>query len=112
MFTPSAPSGYGGDQRAAVGHAGRCHEGDLELIRGARQQDEFRHVVFAGVAAAFEAVDAGGVAADRRVLQRAAHRCALVDHLDAGLLQHRQPFLRVIAGRLDRLDAAVDDGRM
>jgi hypothetical protein len=43
-------------------------------------------------------------------LQRVAHRGALVDDLDAGLVQRRQPLLRVVAGGLHRLDAAVDDG--
>jgi hypothetical protein len=85
MFMPSAPSDRAADQRAAVGHAARGDERDLELLGRARQQDEVGHVVLAGMAAAFEAVDADGVAADRFGLQRMAHRGAFVDHLDARL---------------------------
>ncbi len=38
------------------------------------------------------------------------HRRALVDHLDAGLLERGQVGLRVAPGGLDDLDAGVDDG--
>jgi hypothetical protein len=96
-------------QRAAVGHAARGDEGNLQLLGRARQQDEVGHIVLARVAAALEAVDADRVAADRLGLERVAHRGALVDHLDAGLVQHRHPLLRVVAGGLHGLHAAVDD---
>ena len=59
--------------------------------------------------AALETVYADGVAADGLGLQRMAHRRALVDNLDPGLFQGRHPALRVVAGRLDHLHAAVDD---
>ncbi len=97
------------DQRSAVRHAAGCDERDLQLLGCARQQDEVRHVVLAGMTAALEAVDADGVAADRLCLQRVAHRRALVDHLDAGGVQVRHHLLGVAAGRLDDLDAALDD---
>jgi hypothetical protein len=61
------------------------------------------------MAAAFEAVDAHGVAADRFGLQRVAHRGAFVDDLDAGFLERGKPLLRIVSRRLDDLDAAVDD---
>src|SRR4029453_9759731 len=66
--------------------------------------------VLARVAAAFEAVDADGVAADRFSLQRMPHRGAFVDDPDAGLLECRQPLLGIVARRLDDLDAALEDG--
>ena len=65
-------------QRAAIGHAARGQEGHGQpsaVARGSRM--EVRHVVFAGMAAAFEAVDADRVATDQsRLLQRVAHRGA------------------------------------
>jgi hypothetical protein len=38
--------------------------GNLQLLGGARQQDHVGHVVFAGMTAAFESIDAYGVATD------------------------------------------------
>ena len=98
-----------GNQTARIGHAARGHERDLQLIRGARQQDHVRDVVLAGMTAAFETVDADGVAADRLGLERVTHRGAFVDHLDAGGLQRRHVLFGAAAGGFDRLDAAFPD---
>ena len=106
---PVRPERERGDERPAVGHASRGDEGDRQLLRRPRQQDEVRHIVFARVAAALEAVDADRIAADRFRLQRMANRRALVDDLDSRLLQHGQPPLRIVARGLDDLHAAVDD---
>ena len=97
-------------QAAPVGHAARGDKRNLQLFGRARQQDEVGHVVFAGVAAALKAVHAHRIAANGFGLERMAHRRAFVNHLDAGLMQRRQPFLRVVAGRLHHLHATVDDG--
>jgi hypothetical protein len=72
MFMPEAPSA-----RA---------EGDLQFFGGARQQDHVGHVVFAGMSAAFKAVDADGVATDLFRFQRVPNGGAFVDDLDAGRL--------------------------
>jgi hypothetical protein len=97
------------DERAAVGHTARGDERDIELLRGARQQDEVRDIVLAGMTAALEAIHADGVAADLLGLERVPHRCALVNDLDAMLLERGQILLGIVAGRLDDLHAAFDD---
>ena len=102
--------GQRGDQAARIGHAAGRDKGDLQLVRRARQQDHVGDVVFARMAAAFEAVDRHRIAADRLGLQGMAHRRALVDHLDAGFLELRQVCLRVAAGGFDEAHASVDDG--
>ena len=61
------------------------------------------------MAAAFETIDTDGITADGLRLQRVADRGAFVDDLNPGFLEHRQPFLRVIAGCFDNLHAAIDD---
>ena len=53
------------DELLAIGHPARGDEGNLQFLGGARQQDQVRHIVFAGVAAAFEAIDRHGIATDR-----------------------------------------------
>ncbi|MNT10746.1 hypothetical protein D3C72_1455910 [compost metagenome] len=98
-------------EAAAIGHAARGDERDLQFFCRARQQDHVGHVVLAGVAAALEAVDAHGVAADALGLERVAHRGALVDHLDARGLQRRHVGLGAAARGFHGLDAAFDDGR-
>ena len=51
-----------GDERPSIRHATRGNERNPQLFGGARQQDEIRHVVFARMATALEAVDAHSVA--------------------------------------------------
>ena len=106
---PSAPNGERRHEASPVGHATGCNEGDLQFFAGAGQEDEVRHVVFTGVAAAFEAVDGNGIAADALGLERVANGRALVDDLDARLLEHRHPLRGIVARRLHDLDAALDD---
>src|SRR6185312_12703313 len=76
-----------GHETTRIRHAAGRHEGNLEFVRCARQQDHVRHVVFAGMAAALEAVDAHRIAANLLGLQGVTDRSAFVDHLDAGGLQ-------------------------
>ena len=97
------------DQAARIRHAAGGHERNLQFLCRARQQDHVRDVVLAGMAAAFETVDADGVAADLLGLQRMPHRGAFVDHLDAGRLQRRHVLLGAAAGGLHGLDAAFPD---
>ena len=98
-----------GDKAAPVGHAAAGDEGNVQLVRRAREQDEVRHIILARMAAAFETVDAHRIAADLLRLEAVAHRGALVDHLDPGVLQRRQQIDRVAPRRLDHLHPAVDD---
>ena len=59
---------------------------------------------------AFEAVHRDRIDADLLGRHAMAHRGALVDHLDAGVLELGQEGLGVVAGGLDDLDARIDDG--
>jgi len=62
MFMPAAPHREAPPTRLrASAHAARGHKWNLQFLRRARQQDHVRHVVFAGMSAAFEAIDADGV---------------------------------------------------
>ena len=99
-----------GDEAACIRHAAGGHERYLQFVRRTRQQDHVRDVVLAGMAAAFEAVDADRVAADLLGFQRMPHRGAFVDHLDAGGLQRGHVLLRAAARGLDDPDAAFLDG--
>ncbi len=85
-------------------------KGIFRVLCGARQQDHIGNVVFAGMPAAFKAIDAHRIATNRFSLQRVAHRSAFVDDLNAGFLERRQLLLRIIARGLDDLHAAIDDG--
>src|SRR3546814_5533406 len=76
------------DQRTRIGHAPRGNEGNFELVGGAWQQDHVRHVIFARMAAAFEAVDAHRVAPDRLGFQCMTHRGAFMDDLDSRSEEH------------------------
>ena len=98
------------DQAARVRHAAGGNERYFQFLGRARQQDHVGHVVFAGMAAAFEAVDADGVAADLLGLQRVPNRSAFVDHLDASRLQGRHVLLGATPCGFDDLDAAFPDG--
>ena len=97
------------DKAPRVGHAARRHERNLQFVRRTGQQDHVRDVVLAGMAAAFEAIDADSVAADLLGLERVPHRGAFVDHLDASGFQRRHILLGAAAGGLHRLDAAFLD---
>jgi len=62
MFMPSAPSDSAAtSERPSAMPPDATNDG--QLVGGARQQDEVRDVILAGVAAALEAVDADRVAA-------------------------------------------------
>ena len=98
-----------GHQATRIGHAARCHEWNLQLFCRARQQNHVGHVVFTGMATAFKAVDAHGVAADLLGLERVPHGCALVDHLDAGRLQRGHELFGTAPGGLDDFDLAFSD---
>ena len=98
-----------GDEAARIGHAARRNEWNFQLLRGARQQNHVGHVVFAGVAAALEAIDADGVAADLLGFQRMPNRGAFVDHLDAGCLQGRHILLRAASRGFNDPDSAFPD---
>ena len=98
------------DETAPVGHPAGSDERNLQRLGRQRQQDEVRHVVFARMTSALEAVDAHGVTADLFGLERVPHRRALVNDLDAVLLQHRQVLLGTAARGLDDAHAAFDDG--
>ena len=101
--------GQGRHETAAIRHAAGGDKRDLELVGRARQQNEIGNVIFAGVAAALEAVDAHGVAADGLGFQGMTHRRAFVDHLDARRLERCQVRFGIAARRLDNPDTAFDD---
>ena len=99
-----------GDEATRIGHAARRNEWNLQLLRGARQQDHVGHVVFAGVPAALKTIDADRVATDLLGLERVANRGAFVNHLDACGLQRRHVLFRAAPRGLNDLDAALPDG--
>jgi hypothetical protein len=99
-----------GDEAARIGHAAGGNERYLQLLRGARQQNHVGHVVFAGVAATLEAVDADRIATDLLGLERMPNGGTFVDHLDAGRLQHRHVLFRAASRGFDDLDSAFPDG--
>ena len=96
-------------QASPVGHTAGCDERDLQLVGRPRKQNEVRNVVFSRVPAALEAVDTESIDPESFRLQGVPDRGAFVDHLDAGLLEGWQPFLRVVAGRFDDLDPTVQN---
>ena len=102
--------GQSRDKAAAIRHAARGDKRDLQFIGSAGEQDHVRNIVFPRMPTALEAVHRDGVTADLLGLDRMAHGCAFVDDLDTVLFQHRHPLLRVIAGCLDDLHTALDDG--
>ena len=98
-----------GDQAAGVAEAARGDDRDRTSCRPPPGSAPGRDVVLARVAGALEAVDRDGVDAERLGLDRVADRRRLVDHLDAVLLEVLDVLDRVGAGRLDDLDAGLDD---
>ena len=74
-----------------------------------RNQDQAGRIVLAGMARAFEAVDRNRVDAHALGRQRVADAGAFVHDHDAVLLEFGDMFLRLVAGGLDDLDAALDD---
>src|SRR3546814_3251103 len=72
-------------------------------------QDQARDVILARMSRAFETVDRDRVDAHALGRQRMTHRRALVHDLDAVRPEVVDMFLRLVARRLDELDAAVDD---
>ena len=97
-------------QRAAIGHAARRDKRNFELFCRAGQQNEVGHIVFARVATALKPIHADGVATDGLGFERMPHRGAFVDHLDARLMQGRQPLLRVVACGFHHFHTTVNDG--
>ena len=107
------PLGAQGERRhqtAGVGHSARRHEWNLQFLGRARQQDHVGQVILARVAAALEAVHTHGVTANGFGLERVAHRGALVDDLDARLLQRGHVGLGAASGCLHDAHAALGDG--
>src|SRR6266404_3228767 len=60
-------------ERATIGLATRGYERNGQLFRGPREQYHVGHVIFAGMAAAFEAVYTRGIAADRLGFEGVTH---------------------------------------
>ena len=106
---PSAPSASAATRpRASRESAGGDHR-DLDLVGGRRDQHQARDVVLTRMTRALEAVDADAVHTEALCLDGVAHRGALVQHLDAVVVEHRQVRRRVGARGLDDLDTRVDD---
>ena len=99
-----------GDQAAAIAEAARGDHRNFDFVGGGRNQDQAGRIVLAGMAGAFEAVDRDRVDAHAFGRQCVAHAGAFVQHHDAVLLEFGDVFLRLVAGGLDDLDAALDDG--
>src|SRR3546814_12991365 len=68
-----------------------------------------RDVILARMSRTFETVDRDRVDAHALGRQRMTHRRAFVHDLDAVRPEVVDMFLRLVARRLDELDAAVDD---
>ena len=79
MLMPSVPSASAATRLRPSAMPPEAKEGDGQLFRGSRQQDEVRHVELTRVASALETVHADGVAADPLCFQRMAHRSAFID---------------------------------
>jgi hypothetical protein len=79
------------------------------VASGGGQQHQVGDVVLAGVAGALEAVHGHRRAAQALGLQGVAHRGALVDHLDAVLIEQRHEGFRAAPGGFHDLDTGVDD---
>lgn len=94
----------------SVSKAARGNEGDLEGLAGAAKENKVGDVAFADVAGALEAVNGEEVDAELDGAQGVADGGALVQDNDAGLLELRDDGARRVTGRLDNLDALVDDG--
>ncbi len=106
---PSAPRRERRGKPAAVAETARGDHRDLHLVGRGRDQDQAGGVVFARVTGALKAVDRDRIHAHALRRQRVTHAGAFVDHLDAVLLELVDMLLRLVAGGLDDLDAAVDD---
>lgn len=100
----------GGGQSPAVGEATAGDEGHLERLAGLAEQDEVCKIGLANVAGALEAVDAEEVDAHLDGALGVADGGALVQDDNAGLLELGNDGARGVAGRLDNLDALIDDG--
>src|SRR6476619_2827980 len=96
-------------QASTVGEAAGGDHRDVDLGGRRGEQDQAGNVVLAGMACTFEAVDADAVDAKALSFDRVAHRGALVQHLDAVVVEHRQVRRWVGARGFDDLDARVDD---
>ncbi len=75
---------------APVTDAAGSDDRNLQRTHCCRKQNQARHIVFAGMAGALETVDADDVDAVTLRRQRMAHRRALVNGLDAVLLEARR----------------------
>ena len=109
MLTPSAPSASAATRPRASAKPPEAMNGIFSLSAVVGMQDQAGHVVLAGVAGAFEAVDRHRIDAEPLRLHRVPHRRAFMDDLDPGLLEDGDVFLGVVAGGLDDFDAAADD---
>ena len=110
MLMPSAPMRQRRDKLLPSATPPEATKGIFSSSAARGSRIKFGHVILAGMAAAFEAVDRDRV--DSRCAS-AFSEWRTVVHLWMTLmpcfLQHRQPFRRVVAGGLDDLDAAIDD---
>ena len=98
-----------GDKLRGRAHAAGGDKGNFQFFRRAGQQDHVGDIVFAGMAAAFETIDADRVAADALRLQRMADGGAFVNDLDAAFLHGGHIGFRAAAGRFHNLHAAGND---
>ena len=98
-----------GGEAAAVAKATAGDHRDAELVGRRRDQDEAGNIVLAGMAGAFETVDRDGIDAHPLGREGMADGGAFMDDDDAMRLEIIDMFLRLVAGGLDDLDAAVDD---
>lgn len=88
--------------------AGR-DEGRAQFLTCAAEQNEVCEVMLAHMATALEAVDREEIDAETDSSLGVADRRALVDHGDARFFQRLNYRARVVACRLDNLDALVDN---
>src|ERR1700733_8075317 len=94
-----------------TGPAAGRNEWNFQLPRGARKQNHIGHIVFPGMPAALESIDADSIATDLFGLQRMPDRGAFVNHLDPGGLERRHILFGTAPGRFNDLDSAFPDGR-
>jgi hypothetical protein len=100
----------GGDQAAAVAEAAGGDHRDPHLVGGYRDENKPGRIVLAWMARALKPVDRNRIDPHALRRQRVADAGAFVHDHDAVLLEFRDVLLRLVAGGLDDLDAALDDG--
>src|ERR1700732_161364 len=97
------------DQAAPVPEATRRDHWNLHFVGRHRNQDEPGRIVFAGMTRALKTIDRNRIDPHTLRRQRVTHAGAFVNDHNAVLLEFGDVLLRLVAGGLDDLDAALDD---